>query len=68
MKLIRKENINLADALSRLDGSFQRKIGKAIQSDYDFYSAFISSNSLLDEFSLFTKNAPKAADNIYIML
>lgn len=36
MKLIRKENINLADALSRLDGSFQRKIGKAIQSDYDF--------------------------------
>lgn len=66
MKLIRKENINLADALSRLDGSFQRKIGKAIQSDYDFYSAFISSNSLLDEFSLFTKNAPKAADNIYI--
>lgn len=66
MKLIRKENINFADALSRLDGSFQRKIGKAIQSDYDFYSAFISSNSLLDEFSLFTKNAPKAADNIYI--
>lgn len=52
--------------MSRLDGSFQRKIGKAIQSDYDFYSAFISSNSLLDEFSLFTKNAPKAADNIYI--
>lgn len=66
MKLIRKENINLADALSSLDGSFQRKIGKAIQSDYDFYSALISSNSLLDEFSLFTKNAPKAADNIYI--
>lgn len=66
MKLIRKENINLADALSSLDGSFQRKIGKAIQSDYDFYSAFISSNSLLDEFSLFTKNAPKAAGNIDI--
>ena len=66
MKLIRKEDINLADALSRLDGSFQRKIGKAIQSDYDFYSALISSNTLLDEFSAFTKNAPKAADNIYI--
>lgn len=66
MKLIRKENINLADALSRLDGSFQRKIGKAIQSDYDFYSALISSNRLIDEFSIFTKNAPKATDNIYI--
>ena len=66
MKLIKKENINLADALSHLDGSFQRKIGKAIQSDYDFYSALISSNRLIDEFSQFTKNAPKAADNIYI--
>lgn len=66
MKLIKKENINLADALSHLDRSFQRKIGKAIQSDYDFYSALISSNRLIDEFSQFTKNAPKAADNIYI--
>ena len=66
MKLIKKENINLADALSHLDKSFQRKIGKAIQSDYDFYSALISSNRLIDEFSQFTKNAPKAADNIYI--
>lgn len=66
MKLIKKENINLADALSHLDGSFQRKIGKAIQSDYDFYSALISSNRLIDEFSQFTKNAPKATDNIYI--
>lgn len=64
--LVRKENINLADALSRLDKSFQRKIGKAIKSDYDLYSALISSNKLLDEFSVFTKNAPKATDNIYI--
>lgn len=31
-----------------------------------FYSALISSNRLIDEFSQFTKNAPKAADNIYI--
>ena len=66
MKLIKKENINLADALSRLDKSFQKKIGKAIQSDYDFYSALISSNTIIDEFSKFTKNASKAADNIYI--
>ena len=32
----------------------------------DFYSALISSNRLIDEFSIFTKNAPKATDNIYI--
>lgn len=64
IKLIRKENINLADALSRIDKSFQKKIGKAIQSDADFYSALISSNTLLDEFSIFVKAAPKVADNI----
>ena len=28
IKIIRKENLNLAEALSRLDGSFQKKIGK----------------------------------------
>ena len=66
IKLIRKENINLAEALNRLDRSFQQKIGKAIQSDYDFYSALVSSNSFVDEFVVFTKNAPKAADNVNI--
>lgn len=66
IKLIRKENINLAEALNRLDKSFQKKIGKAIQSDYDFYSALVSSNSFVDEFVVFTKNAPKVADNVNI--
>lgn len=66
LKIIRKENLNLAEALSRLDGSFQKKIGKAIQSDYDFYSALISSNTILDEFIVFAKNAPKASDNINV--
>lgn len=66
IKLIRKENINLAEALTRLDVSFQKKIGKAIQSDYDFYSALVSSNSFIDEFVVFTKAAPKAANNINV--
>lgn len=66
LKIIRKENLNLAEALSRLDGSLQKKIGKAIQSDYDFYSALISSNTILDEFIVFAKNAPKASDNINV--
>lgn len=66
LKIIRKENINLADALSRLDGSFQKKIGKAIQTDYEFYLGLVSSNTILDEFSVFSKLAPKAADNINI--
>lgn len=67
IKLIRKEDINLADALSCLDRSFQKKINKAVQSDYEFYSALISTHgTLINEFSVFTKNAPKAANNIYI--
>lgn len=66
LKIIRKENLNLAEALSRLDGSFQKKIGKAIQSDYEFFSALVSSNTFVDEFVVFAKNAPKAADNINI--
>jgi len=66
VKIIRKENLNLAEALSRQDGSFQKKIGKAIQSDYEFYSALVSSNTFVDEFVVFAKNAPKAADNINV--
>lgn len=64
LKIIRKENINLGEALSKLDGSFQKKIGKAIKSDYDFYMALVSSNTVIDEFSIFAKEAPKAANNI----
>lgn len=67
MKLVRKENINLAEVFSRVDGSLQKKISKAMQTDYDFYSALMSSNTLLDEFYVFVKNAPKAADNIYLL-
>lgn len=66
LKLIRKENINLADALKRLDGSFQKKIGKSINSDYEFYSALVSSSSFVDEYTVLVKNAPKAADDINI--
>lgn len=64
LKIIRRENINLGEALYKLDGSFQKKIGKAIKSDYDFYMALVSSNTVIDEFSIFAKEAPKAANNI----
>lgn len=67
LKIIRKDNINIDDAFSRLSSSFQKKIGKAIQTDNDFYSAFISSSMLLDEFSVFVKDAPKAANDINIL-
>lgn len=66
LKIIRKENINLAEALSKLDGSFQKKIARAIKTDYDFYSGLVSSNTILDEFKVFSKEAPKAFDNINV--
>lgn len=64
LKLLKKENLNLAEALSKIDGGLQKKIGKAITSDYDFYSALISSHSIVDEFIVFTNKAPKAAKDI----
>lgn len=66
LKLIRKENINLAESLQKLDGSFQKKIGKAIKNDYEFYSALVSSNTFVDEFAVLAKGAPKVADDINI--
>lgn len=64
LKIIKKENINLAESLTKLDKSFQKKIGKAISSDYEFYNALISSNTIVDEFTVFAKNSSKAANNI----
>ena len=64
IKIIRKDNINLAESLSKLDKSFQKKIGKAINSDYEFYITLISSNTIVDEFTVFTKGSSKAAKNI----
>ncbi|MBP9480446.1 MAG: HNH endonuclease [Parabacteroides sp.] len=68
LKMLRKEErINISEALSRLDGSMQKKIAKAIHDDYEFYSAVISSNTILDEFAVFTKNAPKASKDINLL-
>lgn len=67
LKMIKKENLNLAEALSKIDGGLQKKISKAITSDYDFYSALISSHSIVDEFIVFTNKAPKAAKDINLI-
>lgn len=64
LKLLKKENLNLAEGLSKIDGGLQKKIGKAIAADYEFYNALISSQTLVDEFVVFTNKAPKAAKDI----
>lgn len=63
-KLIEKEDINIAKSISKLDNGTQRAIGKAIQDDPDFLRALMSSRTLLDEFNLYTKSAPKLSKNI----
>lgn len=67
LKLIKKENLNLAEALTKIDGGLQKEIGKAVTKDYEFYTALISSHSLLDEFVVFSEKAPKAAKDINLL-
>lgn len=63
-KLIKKENINLANSISRLDGGLQRSLGKALQNDIELLQALLSSNTVLDEYTVFAKQAPKLANDV----
>lgn len=63
-KMIRKENINLFDALDRLDGSFKKDIVRAMQYDREFCNSLISNPILVDEFSVFAKSSAKASENL----
>lgn len=63
-KLIEKENINVAHSISRLDKDFQRSLYKAFQTDEELLEAVLSSSTLIDEFTLYAKNAPKLAKDI----
>ena len=64
LKMIKSENLNLEQSLKSLDNSFQKQIGKAITTDYECYSALISSNRMIDEFSDFAKNSPQVAKDV----
>lgn len=64
LRVIKSKDINLEQSLKRLDNSFQKKIGEAITADYECYSALVSSNRLIDEFSDFAKNSPQVAKDI----
>lgn len=67
LKVIKQRNLNISESLSKFDGSFQKKIGKAFADDYEFYTAIVSSNTMFDEFAIFVKNAPKASKDINIL-
>ena len=67
IKLIRKDNnLNLANSLENLPSSFQKKIMSLFQNDFDFFRAITTSKTIIDEYAVFCKNAPKATDNIDI--
>lgn len=67
LKITKGNNINIYEALSKFDRSFQTKLKKAFAEDYEFFTAIVSSNTVFDEFSLFVKNAPKLSNDINIL-
>ena len=68
IKLIRKDNnLNLANSLENLPSSFQKKIMSLFQNDFDFFRAITTSKTIIDEYAIFCKDAPKAANNIDIL-
>lgn len=63
-KLIKENNINIAEQISKLSPDVQRQLVKAFQDDPDFMKSVLSSSSLLDEYAIYTKEAPKLLTNI----
>lgn len=64
MKVIKKNDLVMYDALNRLDKGFQKKLTQAFKIDYRFYSALTSSRSLIDEFGVVAKDAPSVTKDI----
>lgn len=63
-KLIEKGKPNLAQRISRMDKNTQRLLGKALQEDAAFLKTFMASNTLLDEYAIYAKEAPLLAKDI----
>ncbi len=68
IELISKDNnINLANSLKELSPSLQKKMMNLFQEDINFFRAITTSKTIIDEYSLFCINAPKAAENIDLL-
>ena len=62
--ILRKENPTLARSLDHVGSSAKRQIADVVSIDEHFLASLKSSRTLADEYSLFTEQAPKLADNI----
>lgn len=58
LKVISQKRPMLGEALERLDGTVQKALSKAVNKDYKFFKALTSSNSIIDECEVYSKDAP----------
>lgn len=54
-----KENPHLAQSIDKLDGTVEKLISKSVSKDYKFFKALTSSDFIIDECELYSKEAPK---------
>lgn len=64
IKILKKENPILEQNLTRLSRTQKQKLVDVIAIDDEFFSALKSSRTVMDEYFVFTKDAPKLLDNV----
>lgn len=62
--VLRKENPTLARSMDYVRSSVKREIADVVSLDDHFLASLKTSRTLVDEYSLFTDQAPKLADNV----
>lgn len=62
--VLRKENPTLARSMDHVRSSVKREIADVVSLDDHFLASLKTSRTLVDEYSLFTDQAPKLADNV----
>lgn len=67
IKLLEKEYPATHTSFSMLDKDFQHSIFSEMQKHSDFFENVISSRTLLDKYVVFTKDAPKLANNVSML-
>lgn len=67
IEYLAKEHPSTHESFSNLDKDFQRSIFSEMQRHSDFFENVISSRTLLDKYVVFTKDAPKLANNVSML-
>lgn len=67
IEYLAKEHPSTHTSLTSLDKDFQRSIFSEMQKHSDFFENVISSRTLLDKYVVFTKDAPKLANNVSML-